>query len=198
MIKRGGFDLDGVIAQTGRTMFQHFQTQGLLQEVKYEDWRTYSLEEAFPNEINWDMVGVLLKQESFWASIEPDPIFLDAVENMAENSVEIHIVTARDEKSVGCNIGGITMEWLRNCGVIYDALALVPGRDKAKYCLEHKLDFFVEDKLSTAVAIADTWFTQSYLVATSYNEYPADRYTHIVRRSAPYFVNLHDKHYRNI
>jgi hypothetical protein len=165
----GGFDLDGVLARTDRLLFQRVKERGLIPGYSEADYKTFHFEENFDGRVTREDVYEIFNEGEFFQSIPPCPYLVDAARRAYFADVELHIVTARfEEESAG--IQKITTDWLEQQGILYHRLAFVKAKEKAAYCTRHNLDFFIEDRLDTATAIANTTLTESYLVALPYNE----------------------------
>lgn len=194
-----GFDLDGVVALTHQSIFDKLQAKGLILNRKYHEAADHYLEKAFPNEVSYDDVALIMRDNQFWKEIPVCEFLSNAVRDCRSHGLHVHIITARNDETAGFE--DITKHWLWYNSIGYDTLAFVPARQKAHYCVEHRLDFMIEDRLDTTIAIANTLMCQGYLVATPYNTgmstLYSERPTHplVTRMSRPYFCGIANKHY---
>ncbi len=88
------------------------------------------------------------------------------LERLHSYGANIHIVTAR---GFSHRHRMETEEWLRENRFSYDRLAIVPAKEKADYATRYGLDIFIEDRLDTAVAMADV-VRLSLLLDRPYNQ----------------------------
>lgn len=194
--RRVGLDLDDTLALTRQSLLEAAQERGLLRGRVFEDIRTMRIEESFPGEITWEQVRDIFRCSEFWEDIKPCPFLIDAAKDLIRRDVETHIVTARTPELFSTEMERITREWLWKNGIYCHYIAFVDAKDKARYCIDKRLDLFVEDRTDTAIAIGRTYSTQSYLVYEGWNAVPDSQKHLVCENSRPFYQNLYEKHYR--
>lgn len=146
--QRIGLDIDGVLADTDRPALEaigkHYGRQ-----LDIRDWRTWRLSESFP-----DLPGVdeysdsLFRDEAFMVGLPPLPgAVLGA--NLLAKLGKLFYVTHRTHDLHGC-----TWRWLEANWFPLGQLMTVDG-SKAAVARDLKLTLFLEDRASTAMAVAE-------------------------------------------
>jgi hypothetical protein len=185
---RGGFDLDNCLALTTSHKLRWLHERGLLAEACGEEqlW-DYWLSTQFPD-VTYPRIREVWAEPEFLQSIPPSLPMVQALQTWTRQGHGIHIVTARSEKwQVGMEAR--TRAWLGQARVPYDRLVYTAA--KAEYADTHALDFFVEDVLETANALAEGG-CPCLLVALPYNsrERAGRAHSWVRRESRPVVASL--------
>lgn len=153
---RIGFDLDGVLAMTQEHLLELLKDAGKVdKDSTIEDVRWWNYEydpktkTGFPN-VTWEDMLAHFNDPEFWKTIAPYEQTRKAVNKLYELS-EIHVVTDR------CwfpELVQITNDWLVSNGFKFDSLEVCSGRDKWKYCVENRIQYFIDDKPANIRTIA--------------------------------------------
>ena len=82
--------------------------------------------------------------------IEPKPHVKEVLTKLKEEGHEIYFITVRNDRECGGEGEAyrITTEWLEKYEIPYDNLYL-DVKDKATFCVEHKIDLFMDDSERT-------------------------------------------------
>jgi uncharacterized HAD superfamily protein len=142
-----GIDIDGVTADFV-TPFLPVLRRILSRDVRYEDITTYRFQDAFGfgeevelhTQAEIDRLDLLRHLPQVPGALE--------IINRLSVAHEVHFVTARP----GDRWGSVTKDWLGACGFVYRSVMFREGR-KAE--VADGFSVFVEDKLETALELAD-------------------------------------------
>jgi uncharacterized protein len=152
-----GFDLDGVIADTGEAFIRIACEEFDYCSFRLEDITSFVVEEclAIPTDKVEQIFYAILK-DSLGTGVKPIPGAVEVITNMAEQA-PVTIITARPlEQPVA--------DWLdhffsaRTCRQI-NLVAMGDHDDKARYIKEHKLNYFVDDRVETCLQLAESDIT---------------------------------------
>jgi uncharacterized HAD superfamily protein len=183
-----GFDLDGVIARTDRTILRAVQQRGLLLNRTEDEITHFRYDHSFPGEIEDDVVLKILAEGNVYRDCERCTSLIDAVYDCRALGYEIQIVTARWEND---QVERDTRDWLDRYCVPYDKLVIgVSSSHKHKYAEEAGLIAFVEDRHDTANRLAKVCLP--FLVAMPYND-PANGHQvdrRVIRRDRSFFARV--------
>jgi len=142
-----GIDIDGVTADFV-TPFLPLLKRFLGRNVYYEDITTYRFQDAF--DYSSEMESRLqdeIDRVNLLRHLPLMPGSLESINRLARDHA-VHFVTARPEDRWGAT----TRDWLDNCGLEYCSVMFRKGR-KAE--VDDRFDVFVEDRLETALELAD-------------------------------------------
>lgn len=92
-------------------------------------------------------------QEKIIKVAEPRADVVEIIKKLRKDGNKICIITARDYEFHD-DPYGISKEWLDRNGIEYDKL-IINVREKAKVCLEEKVDIFIDDKLSNCMDVSN-------------------------------------------
>lgn len=91
----------------------------------------------------------------------------EIISKLKENN-EIYFITARLTNIKNCPTEEITKESFSKYKIPYDKL-IVNASDKLNYCIEHKIDIFIEDSYETCKELEEHGI-KTYLMTTKMNE----------------------------
>lgn len=149
-----GFDLDGVIADTGEAFIRLACEEYNYCSFRLEDITNFQVEECLgiPTDKVEQIFYAILK-DSLGTGLKPIPGAVDVITNMAEQA-PVTIITARPlEQPVA--------DWLdhffsaRTCRQI-NLVAMGDHDDKGRYIKEHNLKYFIDDRVETCLQLAET------------------------------------------
>lgn len=92
------------------------------------------------------------------------------IKKLKEKGYEIYIISGRDNGEYS-NPHKMTRDWLKKYNIDYDKLILTNAYnpfEKAKACLENKVDIMIDDSISVCTEIANNGIT-AILMDTPYN-----------------------------
>ena len=152
-----GFDLDGVIADTGEAFIRLACEEFDYCSFRLEDITSFQVEDCLNiprNQVEQIFQAIL--ENSLETGLQPLP---DAVEVMTDMATQapVTIITARSLKKP-------VADWLdhffpaKTCNRI-NLIAMGDHDDKVRYIKEHKLNFFVDDRIETCLQLADAGIT---------------------------------------
>ncbi|AGF78386.1 hypothetical protein UWK_01829 [Desulfocapsa sulfexigens DSM 10523] len=149
-----GFDLDGVIADTGEAFIRLACEEYNYCSFRLEDITSFQVEEclSIPTDRVEKIFHAILK-DSLGTGLKPNPGAVEVITTMAEQS-PVTIITARPlEQPVA--------DWLdhffpaETCKKI-KLVAMGDHDDKARYIKEHDLNYFIDDRVETCLQLAET------------------------------------------
>ncbi len=152
-----GFDLDGVIADTGEAFIRLACEDFNYCSFRLEDITSFQVEEciSIPTELVEQIFYAILK-DSLGTGLTPMPGAVEVITEMADKA-PVTIITARPlERPVG--------DWLdhffpaRTCRQI-QLVAMGDHDDKTRYIKDHALHYFVDDRIETCLQLAETDIT---------------------------------------
>lgn len=147
-----GFDLDGVIADTGEAFIRMACEEFDYCSFSLEDITSFQVEDctSMPIEKVEQIFYTILK-DSLGCGLLPMPGAVEVISSMAEQN-PVTIITARPlEQPVS--------DWLdhfftkNNCKQI-KLVAMGDHDDKARYIKEHALSYFIDDRVKTCLQLA--------------------------------------------
>lgn len=147
-----GFDLDGVIADTGEAFIRIACEEFDYCSFSLEDITSFQVEDciSMPTEKVEQIFYSILK-DSLGCGLQPIPGAVEVISSMARHN-PVTIITARPlEQPVN--------DWLdfffpaETCRQI-KLVAMGDHDDKARYIREHNLNFFVDDRVKTCLQLA--------------------------------------------
>jgi len=152
-----GFDLDGVIANTGEAFIRLACETFDYCSFRLEDITSFKVEDCLgmPTETVEQIFHAIL-MDSLGTGLQPMPGAVDVITNMALQS-PVTIITARP-------LGEPVTDWLehffpeKTCKQI-NLVAMGDHDDKARYIKEHRLNYFVDDRVETCLQLAQTKIT---------------------------------------
>lgn len=151
-----GFDLDEVIAQTGKMVFSKFNERNnsdLTHEALtsfYFDENTFSEDEAEQEKIVNELLDILFSDD-YILDIEPYEEAVKALSTLKRQGHDIFIVTKRHTKTKD-----LTLEWLRAHKVPCTKLVLTGLEEKGAAARRYKLDGFVDDLAENLIDLHKT------------------------------------------
>lgn len=92
----------------------------------------------------------------------------EVISKLKEDGNEIYFITARLTNIDNCDVSLITQETFKKYGIPYDKL-IVNAKDKLQYCIDNKIDIFIEDSYETCVELQKNGI-KAILVSTKMNE----------------------------
>lgn len=103
----------------------------------------------------YDELKYFLKdiQENITINALPRKDVVEIITKLRKKGNEIYIITARDYEFHD-NPYKLSEEWLNRNNIEYDKL-IVDARDKAKVCLEEKIDVFIDDSMNNCVNVSN-------------------------------------------
>ncbi|MBL4901455.1 hypothetical protein JYT85_02225 [Desulfocapsa sp. AH-315-G09] len=152
-----GFDLDGVIADTGEAFIRLACEEFDYCSFRLEDITSFQVEDclSIPTDKVEQIFYAILK-DSLGTGLQPFPGAVDVITGMAAQA-PVTIITARPlEKPVS--------DWLdhffssETCKQI-KLVAMGDHDDKARYIKDHNLNYFVDDRVETCLQLAETNIT---------------------------------------
>lgn len=152
-----GFDLDGVIADTGEAFIRLACEQFDYCSFRLEDITSFQVEEclSIPTDKVEQIFHAILK-DSLGTGLKPNPGAVRVINDMAQRA-PVTIITARPLENP-------VYDWLehffpaKTCKQI-TLVAMGDHDDKARYIKEHNLNYFVDDRVETCLQLATTGIT---------------------------------------
>jgi len=142
MKKIGLFDIDGVIADTGKAMINIVQNDLNKKWVSVEDIVEYDV-----TKLSWlnnhEIEHLLTKfcQPEFYYYIPPMPYAAEVTDILRQKGWEIILVTARPPF-----LYDITLYWLKKYSIHFNSLISSRPEEKINYCVNNDKCFLVEDR----------------------------------------------------
>ncbi len=90
------------------------------------------------------------------------------INRLKEKGNEIYFITARLLNIKNCDTENITKDSLKKYNISYDKL-IINAADKLKFCLENKIDIFIEDSFDTCKEL-ESHGIKVFLMTTKMNE----------------------------
>lgn len=152
-----GFDLDGVIADTGEAFIRLACEEFNYCSFRLQDITSFQVEDclAIPADLVAQIFHAILK-DSLGTGLKPLPGAVDVITDMADKA-PVTIITARPlEQPV--------TDWLdhffpaRTCQQI-NLVAMGDHDDKVRYIRDHNLKYFVDDRVETCLQLAEAELT---------------------------------------
>lgn len=92
----------------------------------------------------------------------------DVINKLKHEGNNIIIITSRSEKHFA-NPYEVSTEWLEKHGIEYDKL-VVEGNDKAKECMEYKIDVLIDDQVGFLQDVSNNTNTKVIMFDSPYNK----------------------------
>ncbi len=152
-----GFDLDGVIADTGEAFLRLACEEFDYCSFRLEDITSFQVEDCIniPTDLVEQIFYAILK-DSLATGLTPMSGAVEVITEMADKA-PVTIITARPmERPVS--------DWLdhffpaRTCRQI-KLVAMGDHDDKTRYIKEHNLQYFVDDRVETCLQLSETEIT---------------------------------------
>lgn len=152
-----GFDLDGVIAATGETFLRLACQEFGHCSFNLEDIKDFEVEDclAIPKE-HVEQLFYSIMKDSLQCGLQPMEGAVDVITELATRA-QVTIITARP-------LTQPVTDWLEHffpaetCEKI-NLVATGDHNDKFRYIKDHKLQFFVDDRVETCLQLAETHVT---------------------------------------
>ncbi|MCF8055312.1 MAG: hypothetical protein K9K37_01570 [Desulfocapsa sp.] len=152
-----GFDLDGVIADTGEAFIRLACEEFDYCSFRLEDITSFQVEDCIniPTDLVEQIFYAILR-DSLGTGLTPMSGAVEVIAEMADKA-PVTIITAR-------NLERPVSDWLdhffpaRTCRQIR-LVAMGDHDDKTRYIKEHKLRYFVDDRMKTCLQLADNEIT---------------------------------------
>ncbi len=149
-----GFDLDGVIADTGEAFLRIACEEFEHCSFSLEDITSFQVEDCINMPLEQvEQIFYAILKDSLGCGLQPMPGAVEVISSMARKS-PVTIITARPlEQPVS--------DWLdhffptETCQQI-KLVAMGDHDDKARYITEHRLNYFVDDRVKTCLQLATT------------------------------------------
>lgn len=93
---------------------------------------------------------------------------VSVINNLKKMGNEIYFITARLQHIQNCDTENITKESLKNNNISYDKL-IINASNKLKFCLENKIDIFIEDSFDTCKELEENGI-KTFLMTTKMNK----------------------------
>ncbi len=140
-IRRLGFDLDDVIADTSSALLQYAKEEHGV-ELTEEQRKHYKLEEM-PGLDPWIAADVYKQvlDPAFFMDVKPVEGAKDVLRFLKRKGRRINIITARPEDNFS-----FTSKWLKQNGLWYNTLTCCSSSLKPRMAAELKLETFVDDR----------------------------------------------------
>lgn len=170
-----GLDLDSVIAKTEYALDKYIKDNYGI----YLDWDKEVLDykvENFPKltaKMKEDLL-VDIRAGNLFSDIHPYDNVVDSINMVRDMGVNVYIVTSRSS-----DLLPLTMRWLKNHGVGYEALSFTSSDKKWQIAKSLNMKAFVEDRLDILESIYETCGPLkygSYLIDHSWNRYMDHEY----------------------
>ncbi len=152
-----GFDLDGVIADIGEAFIRLACEEFDYCSFRLEEITSFQVEECLDIDLKKvEQIFQAILTDSIGTGLQPLSGAVDVINSMAAES-SVTIITARP-------IGEPVEDWLRHhfpattCKKI-NLVAMGDHDDKARYIQEHKLNYFVDDRIATCLQLAEQGIT---------------------------------------
>jgi 5'(3')-deoxyribonucleotidase len=152
-----GFDLDGVIADTAEAFIRLACEEHAFCSFTLEDITCFQVEDCLniPVPVVETIFGAIL-QDSLTTGLQPMTGAVEVISEMAA-AAPVTIITARP-------LHQPVQDWLEHffpAAACANIRLVAMGRhdDKARYIHEHKLRYFVDDRIETCLQLADTAIT---------------------------------------
>ncbi|MDP4088502.1 MAG: hypothetical protein Q8930_04410 [Bacillota bacterium] len=159
---RLGLDIDGCINDFSSLIYRYAsffsESHGIIKEIDMSDYlieRYFGWSEYMNNEF-WTK-----NYKHALTNTVPLPCAVEVISRLKGENVEIDIITARRE-----GLREITINWLNRHGIPFDKLIM--SREKAKACIESRIDLMIEDEPENCEAISE--HTTVLCMAYKYNE----------------------------
>lgn len=166
---RIGLDIDNVISAFDELLLEEFlledknkRNKGIINpNAKHIvngmfDWTEEEIEEFMAN--NVERIAKKLKL------IDNAKFYID---KLLEEGNEIYLITNRTKPHYK-NPEDVTVNWLKQMGINYTKLIFSETRDKSNYCIENKIDFFVDDMVGNCMKLESNGI-KCFLFETKYN-----------------------------
>ncbi|MCK5070444.1 MAG: hypothetical protein KAR01_07870 [Desulfocapsa sp.] len=152
-----GFDLDGVIADTGEAFIRIACEEHNYCSFRLEDITRFDIEKCLTIPVDKvEQIFYAILKDSLGSGLKPIAGAVDVISTMATKA-PVTIITARPlEQPVA--------DWLdhffssKTCQRI-NLVAMGDHDDKARYIKEHNLSYFVDDRVETCLQLATTEIT---------------------------------------
>ena len=152
-----GFDLDGVIAETGKTFLRLACEEFGHCSFSLEDIKDFEVEDCLniPKE-HVEQLFYSIMKDSLQCGLQPMEGAVDVITELATRA-QVTIITARP-------LTEPVVDWLdhffpaKTCDNI-NLVATGDHNDKFRYIKDHKLQFFVDDRAETCLQLAETHIT---------------------------------------
>lgn len=152
-----GFDLDGVIAQTGETFLRLACEEFGHCSFSLDDIKDFEVEDCLgiPKD-HVEQLFYTIMIDSLRTGLQPMPGAVDVISSLARQST-VTIITARP-------LTNPVADWLdhffpeETCNNI-TLVATGDHNDKTRYIQDHNLRFFVDDRVETCLQLAETDIT---------------------------------------
>lgn len=162
-----GFDLDGVIADTGEAFIRMACEEHEFCSFTLEDITTFQVEDCLdiPLSVVEKIFGAILR-DSIATGLQPMAGAVEVITEMT-SSAPVTIITARPLQQP-------VEDWLEHffpasaCANIR-LVAMGCHDDKARYIHEHRLRYFVDDRAETCLQLADVDITP-YVFSQPWNQ----------------------------
>lgn len=152
-----GFDLDGVIADTGEAFVRIACEEYDHCSFRLEDITSFQVESCLPIPTNQvEQIFHAILKDSLGVGLKPNPGAVKVISSLAQQET-VTIITARP-------IEEPVIDWLEHhfseetCSQI-NLVAMGDHDDKARYVRDHNLSYFVDDRIETCFQLATTGIT---------------------------------------
>lgn len=143
-----GIDIDGVLADVLSSWVKELNFY-FNQDKKKEDIFDYRFEVVY--NVSWEEMDKFFRenQQVLLSNLSPIEKAHEVLEQLSKHH-EIILITARP------NIyRDITEKWLRDHSIPYHKIIFTNFQAKTKYCLDNKINLFIEDSLENAIVISE-------------------------------------------
>lgn len=159
--KNIGIDLDGVLGDFVTSMMKEaLETYSII--IDPEKITAHDLTTCTP--LTKPQMKKILGNEDVFKRMKPFLFAPAFTHYLHDAGWTIHVVTDRMMK-----MWGVTYTWLMKNGFVWEHMYLCPANRKPIYAKAEKISVFIEDRLDTALALADICDTM-YLMDKSYNQ----------------------------
>ena len=170
---RIGIDIDDTISDTYELSFAYAQKYTI--EELGRDGKIKDFVASHHNYLNVMHSWTEEEEMNFWhkyygdiiKEIKPLTFAVETINKLKAEGHEIVLITARWPEP-GCDIPGLTLEWLRENGICYDEIVM-DAQNKGQVALEKKIDLFIDDSFKNCQSVANVGI-KTFLMNTRTNQ----------------------------
>jgi len=150
MKKIGLFDIDGVVADTGKAMINIVQNDLSKKWVSVEDIIEYDITKlSWLNSHEIEHLLTKFSQPEFYYYIPPMLYAAEVTNMLRQKGWQITFVTARP-----AFLYDVTLYWLKKHQIFFNNLIISRPEEKINYCVNSNECFLVEDRADLVAQIA--------------------------------------------
>lgn len=157
-----GIDLDNVLNENAQSIIDYAYFMFGVTDVSLKDFTQYHVYKVTP--IKKEMLDEMFNNPYYFYTIPPYLKMIKLVNRLYSDGNYISIVTDRPESCYNATLG-----WLSKWEVFYDSVYICSAKDKPLLAKDRGLEFFIEDRLDTAIALSEVCKTV-YLLDAPWNQ----------------------------